>query len=207
VATETNRGFPGADFAHDERMRRIGKMKVRRTTLISTLILATALMFGAGYLAGTAVAASAPNTLTGQVDHALSMMPRYTIFDNIAFKVKGTKVVLLGQVTQPIVKEDAENAAKGVKGVTQVVDKIEVLPLSPMDDQTRQAEYHAIYDYPSLQHYGLGSYHAIRIIVDNGHVTLVGTVDSKADYDTANIRANSVPGVFSVTNNLVVQPS
>jgi osmotically-inducible protein OsmY len=76
-----------------------------------------------------------------------------------------------------------------------------------MDDQTRQAEFHAIYDYPSLSRYGLGSYHAIRIIVNNGHVTLYGTVDSKADADTANIRANGVPNVFSVTNLLTVQAS
>jgi hyperosmotically inducible periplasmic protein len=189
-------------------------MNVRRKNWIPGLLLATAIAFGAGYAAGAAAppaaapaTAAAKNSLTGQVDHALSMMPRYTIFDNISFRVKGTKVVLLGQVTDPVVKTDAENSVKGVKGVTQVVDKIEVLPLSPMDDQTRQAEYHAIYDYPSLSHYGLGSYHAIRIIVNNGHVTLYGTVDSKTDADTANIRANGVPNVFSVTNNLTVQPS
>ncbi|MGB6199601.1 MAG: BON domain-containing protein [Candidatus Acidiferrales bacterium] len=185
-------------------------MNVRRPTLISTLILAAAVAFGGASVAQAAPAAKspkAPTTLTSQVDHALSMLPRYTVFDNIAFKVKGTKVILLGQVTEPVKKEDAENAAKGVSGVTQVVNKIQVLPLSPMDDQTRQAEFHAIYDYPSLQRYGLGSLHAIRIIVDNGHVTLVGIVNSKTDSDTASIRANGVPGVFSVTNNLVVQPS
>ena len=166
-------------------------MNVRRKTWIPGLILATAVTFGAGYAVGFAAPAAAEpatapakNSLTGQVDHALSMMPRYTVFDNIS-----------------------ENAAKGVKGVTQVVDKIEVLPLSPMDDQTRQAEFHAIYDYPSLSRYGLGSYHAIRIIVNNGHVTLYGTVNSKADADTANIRANGVPNVFSVTNLLTVQAS
>jgi hypothetical protein len=189
-------------------------MNVRRKTWIPGLILATAVTFGAGYAVGFAAPAAAEpatapakNSLTGQVDHALSMMPRYTVFDNISFKVRGTKVILLGQVTQPITKSDAENAAKNVKGVTQVVDKIEVLPLSPMDDQTRQAEFHAIYDYPSLSRYGLGSYHAIRIIVNNGHVTLYGTVNSKADADTANIRANGVPNVFSVTNLLTVQAS
>jgi hypothetical protein len=203
--------FPAAEFAHDQEEN---TMNVRRTTWFSELLLAAAVTFGAAYaLAAATPAAAAPatapakNSLTGQVDHALSMMPRYTIFDNISFRVKGTKVVLVGQVTDPIVKSDAENAAKGVKGVTQVVDKIQVLPLSPMDDQTRQAEYHAIYDYPSLSHYGLGSYHAIRIIVNNGHVTLYGTVDSKADADTANIRANGVPNVFSVTNDLTVSAS
>ena len=189
-------------------------MNIRGKNWIGGLLLATAFTFGAGYVAGAAApAAAAPaaalakNSLAGQVDHALSMMPRYTVFDNIAFKVRGTKVVLLGEVTDPVAKSDAEEAVKGVKGVRAVVDKIIVLPLSPMDDQTRQAEYHAIYDYPSLSHYGLGSYHAIRIIVDNGHVTLVGTVDTKADANTAYIRADGVPNVFSVVNQLTVQCS
>jgi hyperosmotically inducible periplasmic protein len=181
-------------------------MNVRWNSMIATMILSVAVLLATGSAAG---AADQPKLtgLAGQVDHALNMLPRYTVFDNIAFKVRGTKVVLLGEVTQPVKKDDAENAVKGVKGVTQVVDKIQVLPPSPMDDQTRTAEYHAIYDFPSLSHYGLGSYHAIRIIVNNGHVTLVGTVDSKADADTANVRANGVPGVFSVTNQLTVQPS
>ena len=189
-------------------------MNIRGKNWIGGLLLATAFTFGAGYVAGAAApAAAAPaaalakNSLAGQVDHALSMMPRYTVFDNIAFKVRGTKVVLLGEVTDPVAKSDAEEAVKGVKGVRAVVDKIIVLPLSPMDDQTRQAEYHAIYDYPSLSHYGLGSYHAIRISVDNGHVTLVGTVDTKADANTAYIRADGVPNVFSVVNQLTVQGS
>jgi len=197
-------------------------MKLQTKLFIPMLALATVAALGTGNLAPAsaqqnpesqqvAPRGSAPqppkNTLAGQVDRALSSMPRYTIFDNIAYKVRGGKVVLSGQVAQPIVKSDAEDAVKSIKGVTLVVDKIQVLPLSPFDDQTRQAEYHAIYDFPSLSHYGLGSYHAIRIIVDNGHVTLYGTVDSKSDADTANIRANSVPNVFSVTNNLTVQAS
>jgi hyperosmotically inducible protein len=93
---------------------------------------------------------------------------------------------------------------RSVKGVTDVDNQIQVLPVSPMDEQTRMAEFRAIYEYPSLQRYGVGSLKAIHIIVDNGHVTLVGTVDSQADKDTAGIRANGVPGVFSVTNNLAV---
>lgn len=188
-------------------------MNVRRKNWISGLLLATAITFGAAYTAAAAAPPAAPappsakKSLTGQVAHALNMMTHYTLFDNVTFRVRGSKVILLGEVTQPIVKSDAEDAAKSVKGVTRVVDKIQVLPPSPMDDQTRQAEYHAIYDFPSLQHYGGGTYHAIHIIVDNGHVTLYGTVDSKGDYDTANIRANGVPNVFSVTNDLTVQSS
>jgi hypothetical protein len=84
------------------------------------------------------------------------------------------------------------------------VNKIEVLPTSPMDDQLRLALYRAIYGFPSLEKYALGVQKPIRIIVNNGHVTLEGVVDSQGDKDTAGIRANSVPGIFSVTNNLQV---
>jgi hyperosmotically inducible protein len=113
-------------------------------------------------------------------------------------------VTLLGQVTRPVTKSDSENAVKHIEGVNQVVNKIEVLPASPMDDQSRLALYRAIYGFPSLEKYALGVQKPIRIIVNNGHVTLEGVVDSESDKDTAGIRANSVPGIFSVTNNLQV---
>jgi hyperosmotically inducible protein len=107
-------------------------------------------------------------------------------------------------VTRPVTKSDSENAVKHIEGVNQVVNKIEVLPASPMDDQSRLALYRAIYGFPSLEKYALGVQKPIRIIVNNGHVTLEGVVDSESDKDTAGIRANSVPGIFSVTNNLQV---
>ena len=116
----------------------------------------------------------------------------------------GGTVTLLGQVTRPVTKSDSENAVKHIEGVNQVVNRIEVLPASPMDDQLRLALYRAIYGFPSLEKYALGVQKPIRIIVNNGHVTLEGVVDSESDKDTAGIRANSVPGIFSVTNNLQV---
>jgi hyperosmotically inducible periplasmic protein len=79
-----------------------------------------------------------------------------------------------------------------------------VLPTSPMDDRLRVRLYHAIYGYPSLEKYALGVQKPIRIIVRNGKVTLEGVVDNEGDKNIANIRANSVSGVFSVTNNLQV---
>ena len=178
-------------------------MMARRYLVLPTILLAVAAIFAAAFVSR----ADDQNQLTGlakQVDHELLMVPRYTVFDIISFKVDGTKVTLMGQVTWPVVKDDAENAVRSVKGVTDVDNQIQVLPVSPMDEQTRMAEFRAIYEYPSLQRYGVGSLKAIHIIVDNGHVTLVGTVDSQADKDTAGIRANGVPGVFSVTNNLAV---
>jgi hyperosmotically inducible periplasmic protein len=145
--------------------------------------------------------------LTKEVHHELVLLPFYSVFDNLEYKVEGSKVTLMGQVVQPVVKDDAESAVKHIEGVTAVDDQIKVLPLSPMDNQIRRAEYRAIYAYPSLQVYALRSVAPIHIIVDNGHVTLEGVVATQADKDTANVVANTVPNVFSVTNNLRVEKS
>jgi hyperosmotically inducible periplasmic protein len=121
--------------------------------------------------------------------------------------VDGETVTLLGDVTRPTLKSDAENVVKHIEGVQHVVNNIEVLPPSPMDDQLRLALYRAIYGFPALEKYALGVQKPIRIIVKNGHVTLEGVVDSEADKNLAGVRANTVPGIFSVTNNLRVVPS
>ena len=139
-----------------------------------------------------------------EVRHELVMLPYYGVFDNLAFTVNGGTVTLLGQVTRPTLKSDAENVVKRIEGVTRVENKIEVLPLSDMDWQTRRAEFRAIYSDPSFTKYAYQAIPPIHIVVDNGHVTLVGVVESEADKNLAGIRANQVPGVFSVTNNLVV---
>lgn len=146
----------------------------------------------------------AQDRITREVRHELVMLPYYGVFDNLAFSVDGGNVTLLGQVTRPTLKNDAGNAVKRVEGVTNVDNKIEVLPLSDMDWQTRRAEYRAIYSDPSFTKYAYQAIPPIHIIVDNGHVTLVGVVDNEADKNLAAIRANQVPGVFSVTNNLVL---
>ena len=142
--------------------------------------------------------------VTREVRHELITLPYYGVFDNLAFTVNGGNVTLLGQVTRPTLKSDAENVVKRIDGVTHVDNKIEVLPLSDMDWQTRRAEFRAIYSDPSFTKYAYQAIPPIHIIVDNGHVTLVGVVDSDADKNLAGIRANQVPGVFSVTNNLLV---
>lgn len=139
-----------------------------------------------------------------EVRHEMMMLPWFGVFDDIAFQVEGNTVTLLGEVTRPVTKSDAENAVKHIEGVQQVVNKIDVLPPSPMDEQSRMALFRAIYGYPALEKYALGVRKPIRIIVKNGHVTLEGVVDSDADKNLAGIRANGVPGVFSVTNNLQV---
>jgi len=142
-----------------------------------------------------------------EVRHELLMLPYLDVFDNLAFKVEGYKVTLLGQMTRPNLKSDAENAVKGIEGVEEVDNQIEVLPLSSTDDRLRLRLFRAIYGYGPLERYGMGVIKPIRIIVKNGHVTLEGVVDSEADKDAAGIRAKGVSGVLSVTNNLRVEKS
>jgi hyperosmotically inducible periplasmic protein len=142
-----------------------------------------------------------------EVRHQLLLLPYYSVFDNLKFKVDGDKVTLLGQVTRPSLKADAESAIKGLEGVTSVSNQIEELPVSPMDDQLRRAVYRAIYGETGLSRYGMSALPSIHIIVKNGNVTLEGVVDSDADKNLANLRANQVPNVFSVTNNLTVASS
>jgi len=153
------------------------------------------------------VSERAAERIQKEVRHELVMLPYVNVFDNLAFKVDGYKVTLLGQVTNPTVKSDAEKAVKGIEGVEAVDNQIEVLPLSPNDDRLRRALFRAIYGYGPLEKYSLGVIKPIRIIVKNGHVTLEGVVDNQTDKDTAGLRANGVSGVFSVTNNLRVVKS
>lgn len=149
----------------------------------------------------------ASERITREARHELLMLPYYTLFDILKYKVDGNKVTLYGKVTRPTLKSDAENAVKKIEGVESVDNQIEVLPPSPDDDRIRMAEYRAIYGFAALNRYAMGVLPPIHIIVDHGRVTLEGTVDSEADKNMAEIQAKSVPGVFSVTNNLVVTGS
>ena len=141
-----------------------------------------------------------------EVHHELVMLPFYGVFDNLAYKVDpdGT-VTLLGQAVIPTLKSDAENAVKHIEGVPRVINNIDVLPPSSMDDQIRRAEYRAIYGSAVLNQYQLRAVPPIHIIVKNGHVTLEGVVARDMDKQVAGVQANSVSGVFSVTNNLRVE--
>jgi hyperosmotically inducible periplasmic protein len=152
----------------------------------------------------SAVPQKAVERIQKEVRHELVMLPYLTVFDNLGYKVDGYDVTLVGQVTKPSLKSDAEAAVKRIEGVEKVDNQIEVLPLSPMDDRIRQSLYRAIYGYPPLQRYAMPVLKPIRLMVKNGHVTLEGVVDSEADKNIVGVRANSVSGVFSVKNNLVV---
>src|SRR5207245_9863796 len=165
--------------------------------------LATACILAAGQ-AQQEPSQKAVERIQREVRHELVMRPNMDVFDNLAYKVEGYNVTLFGQVTRPTLKSDAENVVKKIEGVEKVDNQIEVLPPSPMDDRLRLRLYRAIYGYAPLQKYALGVIKPIRIIVKGGHVTLEGVVDNASDKNLAGLRANGVPGVFSVTNNLAV---
>ncbi|MGZ4841105.1 MAG: BON domain-containing protein [Candidatus Angelobacter sp.] len=146
--------------------------------------------------------------LSGEVRHELNMIPQFTVFDNLAYRVDGGTVTLFGQVRDAIVKDSAEARVKHLEGVERVDNQIEILPASFNDDRIRRQVARAVFNDPRLFNYGLQSVPPIHIIVKNGHVNLEGMVRTQTDKNDAFIRANGVPGVFSVENNLQVeQPS
>ena len=147
---------------------------------------------------------AALSTVEDKVRHQLVMLPYYNIFDDLSFRVDNGTVTLFGAVTDPVLKSDAQRVVERVEGVSRVENQIEVLPLSPMDNEIRYREYRAIFGYGPLQRYSLGAVPSIHIIVKNGNVTLTGAVSSEMDRNLVNIRANGVPGVFSVKNQLQV---
>jgi len=192
-------------------MRHVAPESLRRSAILLFSLLLTLATAGSA-LAASREKAQAPARdsanyqvwLTHEVRHELVMLPFYTVFDNLQYRVDGAKVTLLGQVNTPTLKSDAEYAVKHIEGVEAVDNQLEVLPTSPFDDQIRSATYRSIYSFASLQMYGVRSVPPIHIIVNNGHVTLEGSVASESDKNVAGIRANTVPGVFSITNNLRV---
>ena len=153
----------------------------------------------------------APNAgaIAREVRHELlSDLPYYSVFDWIEFEVlPDNTVVLRGQVTSPPdTKSRAEDVVEDIDGVTRVINEIEVLPVSPNDQRLRRALYREIYGFNSpLFRYGVGSRQAIHIIVDGGRATLKGIVESEADKNLAYTRARTVPGLFAVNNELIVE--
>jgi hyperosmotically inducible periplasmic protein len=150
---------------------------------------------------------SAPPTqrLEKEIRHELLLLPYYGVFDDLAFQVQGDRVTLLGAVTRPSLKGDAEAVVKKIEGVAAVENRIEVLPLSPADDRLRLDIYHAIYWHSSLSRYALQAVPPIHIIVKNGNVRLEGVVASEQDKLLAGLKANQIFGAFKVANNLRVE--
>ncbi len=155
--------------------------------------------------AGRPISERGHDRLIRQVRHELVMLPYYSVFDNLAYRIDGNTVTLLGLVTRPTLKSSAENVVKDIEGVEKVNNQIDILPLSPNDDRIRLAVYRAIYGHPTLNRYALQAVPPMHIIVKNGNVTLEGVAANESDKNIANLQANSVSGVFSVTNNLRVE--
>ena len=143
--------------------------------------------------------------LAREVRHELVTLPFLGVFDDLSYQIDGSTVTLTGSVTRPVLKSSAVNVVKRLEGVSQVIDNIEVLPLSGFDDRLRVATYRAIYGDSVLStRYGLRANPPIRIVVKNGNIRLTGFAANEGDKNIAGIRARSVPGAFSVGNELKV---
>jgi hyperosmotically inducible protein len=174
----------------------------RLRTWVPLLTLVAAMGVAGANQAGSSRGA---DRITREVRHELVMLPYYGVFDNLAYRVDGSTVTLMGQVTRPTLKSDAENVVKRIEGVEHVNNQIEVLPVSPNDDRIRRAVFRAIYSDPTMDRYAIQAVPPIHIMVKNGNVNLEGVVATEADKNIAGIRANGVSGVFSVKNNLRVE--
>lgn len=171
----------------------------------AVLVLCSALLLGAADKDNKQSPDRGRARIEREVRHELVMLPYYDVFDNLAYRVDGYTVTLLGQVSRPTLKSDAERVVKSIEGVEKVVNNIEVLPTSPNDDRIRLAVYRAIFGHAALNRYAMRSVPPIHIIVKNGNVTLEGVVANEGDKNIAGIQANGVSGVFGVTNNLRVE--
>lgn len=140
-----------------------------------------------------------------KVRKELVTLPYYSVFDNLEYKVEGDTVTLSGQVLNPVTRNDAARRVARIEGVDRVINNIEVLPVSGFDDSIRARAYRAVFRSGSLYRYAMGANPSIHIIVKNGALTLEGVVSNRMDSQLAYIAANSVSGVFSVTNKLQVE--
>jgi osmotically-inducible protein OsmY len=171
-------------------------------------------LMSAVLVAGAAAAASKDHSnvpatdeqIAKQVTHEILMYPRYSIWDDVNFRVINGQVELTGEVTQPVKKSDLGNIIQGVPGVASVTNDLKVAPLSPMDDRLRMQVARAVYGDATLSRFGMGSHPSIHILVDNGHVTLTGVVNTEMEKEIAGLRAQATGLSFGpVTNNLQVE--
>ncbi len=176
-------------------------MKQSLLTALITTMMATAPLVSAKLPSS----ATEQERLADKVRHELVTLPFYGVFDQLSFSFEGRKVILTGQVTRPVLSSSAANVVKRVAGVENVENRIEVLPLSPFDDRLRMALYRNIFGQSSLGRYTLGAIPSVHILVKNGNVTLTGVVINEMDKKLAGLFANQVSGVFSVTNELIVE--
>ncbi|MBA3323683.1 MAG: BON domain-containing protein [Pyrinomonadaceae bacterium] len=171
------------------------------------LVIALMLAFTGAAPAKAGAQALSHQQLAKKVRQELVTLPLYGVFDNLAYQIEGGTVTLYGQVVKPVTRKDAERRIAKLPGVKTLVNNIEVLPLSNFDDELRVRTYRAVFSSGGLYRYGRGVNPSIHIVINRGHVTLEGVVANEADSQIANLAARSVPGVFSVTNNLRAESS
>ena len=140
-----------------------------------------------------------------QIFHRILMLPNYGVFDHITYQLNGNTVVLGGSVASLGTRKEAERSVKRIPGVENVVNNIRDLPPSSFDDQIRRRLAVSLSDHGGLGRYLAWTNPPVRLVVDRGRVSLEGYVDNRADANTMNILALSVPGVFSVENHLIVK--
>ena len=136
-----------------------------------------------------------------QVYERVRTYDRYSVYDYVDGRVAQGNVRLTGAVTAPEkLSAILERVAK-VKGVQSIDNKIEVLPSSQPDDRLRIAIVDAIYRDPAFDNYSRVD-PPIRVIVNNGHVTLIGYVRSQEELIRAESSARLVFGVLALENKV-----
>lgn len=176
---------------------------MKKLAAVAIVFLSFLLVVPAGASAGQA---AKPSDLEEAIIKALWNLPRYNVFDNLAFTIdEGNVVTLVGQVVFPILKQEAADRATKVPGVVKVVNKLEVLPLSENDDFIRIRAYRALFGTSDLYRYGMGPNPSIHIIVKGGHITLEGVVRTKSDADLALLSVRGILGALSAKSNLKIE--
>ncbi len=157
------------------------------------------------------ITVAGPNIPDEQLQRKLAQKLNYvregydSTFDYFVLGVKDGVVTVEGQDLTGLGRDEALADIDSMPGVKDVISNILVEPVSPFDEGVRLRTARAIYRDPVLSKYAMDPARPIRIIVVNGHVTLYGSVDSTMDRNVAGLRANQIPGAFSVENKLEVE--
>jgi hyperosmotically inducible protein len=177
-----------------------------KTRIFGAFLMSAALMFGAtNTLKPTANNDAA---IGAELRREIVAYGQYTVLDDVAYRVTNGQVDLTGVVTDPSKKKAIEKLAHAIRGVTTVNDNIQALSGSPIDNKLGAEVARAIYGSPVFDHYAYEEQKPVRIIVDRGHVTLEGAVQSELEKDVAGLNA-SAAGLQAgpVVNNLRVVPA
>jgi hypothetical protein len=178
------------------------EMKILRSFLFLIVALIGLSMVNVSAQSYAPAQAGSVHSMNEQVYHKIRGMLHYNVFDNITWQVNGNTVTLSGKTVSLGAKSEAGAVVRDIPGIT-VVNNIQELPPSPADDRIRRAAFFEFTNRGPAQYFGYPN-PDVHIVVENGHITLEGYVARKSDSDTLNVLAHGIPGVFTITNNLVV---